>query len=207
MAMAHLIVEDGPDDTTVVVPVSDSGRFSFMLNEPGGYGMYATGVNHKTLEMPLILTTHKKVELHIRLGSNRLVPELDTVQVVMAGSGKSADMQRRADGTFAARVKAAADTLAYQIRGVMTSESGSEFLAAGASQDRLAFNEAGFFWRNDGDYYSVVDVRNTPFVDIVLDPLTLPTACCGTYHQVRSTVHRRDCQHLCRIERTAQTNY
>ena len=179
MAMAHLIVEDGPDDTTVVVPVNDSGRFSFMLNEPGGYGMYATGVNHETLEMPLILTTHEKVELHIQLGVNQLVPEMDTVQVVVAGSGTALDMQRRPDGKFAARVKAAADTLAYQIRGVMTSESGSEFLAAGASQDRLAFNEAGFFWRNDGDYYSVVDVRNMPFVDIVLDPLTLPQHVAG----------------------------
>ncbi len=179
MAMAHLIVEDGPADTTVVVPVEAFGRFAFTLNVPGGYGMYATGVNHKTLELPLILTTHEKVELHIQLGVNQLVPEMDSVQVVIAGSGTALDMQRRPDGNFAARVTIAADTLAYQIRGVMTSEAGSEFLAAGASQDRLAFNEAGFFWNNDGDYYSVVYVRNMPFVDIVLDPLTLPKHVAG----------------------------
>ena len=174
MAMAHLVVDNGPDDTTVVVPVNDSGRFSFTLNVPGGYGMYATGVNHETLEMPLILTTHEKVELHIQLGVNQLVPEMDTVQVVMAGSGKSVDMQRRADGKFAARVNATADTLAYRIRGVMVSELGHDFLLAGSSQDRLAFNEAGFFWSNDGDYYSVVDVHSETFVDIVLDPSALP---------------------------------
>ena len=179
MAMAHLIVEDGPADTTVVVPVDAFGRFAFTLNVPGGYGMYATGVNHETLEMPLILTGHEKVELHIQLGVNQLVPEMDTVQVVIAGSGTALDMQRRPDGKFAARVKAVADTLAYQIRGVMTSESGGEFLAAGTNQDRLAFNEAGFFWSNDGDYYSVVDIRNMPFVDIVLDPSALPRHAAG----------------------------
>ena len=53
MAMAHVVIEDGPADTTFVVPVDGSGRFAFRLNEPGGYGMYAYGVHHQTLEIPL----------------------------------------------------------------------------------------------------------------------------------------------------------
>ncbi len=176
MAMAHMIVKNGPRDTTVIAPVEASGRFGFTLNEPGGYGVYATGVHHATLTMPLVLMSREDVVLNIRLGTHRLDPTLDTVRVVMSTSEEGVAMQRLPDGTFAVQVETDADTIAYQIHGASVFSSwGSDVLVAGTSQDRFAFMEAGPFWRRDrNDYYSVLDVDNRQFVDITLDPSALP---------------------------------
>ncbi len=134
MAMAHVIVKNGPTDTTIVAPVDDSGNYAFRLDEPGGYGMYATGVYHKTLDIPFILTTEEQVELHIRLAASEAFSEIDTFYVVLTDSEEGIEMQRRADGTFSARVEASADTVAYGVRrGAKASEFSSYDLMASTS--------------------------------------------------------------------------
>ena len=175
MAMANLVIQDGPGDTTVVVPVDASGQFAFTLGEPGGYGMYATGVHHETQEMPLILTKPEQVKLHIRLATNRSFLAPDPLYVVVASSEEAVEMQRRPDGRLGARVQAYADTLAYRIRhGGEASEFSSDKLTAGTSHDRLVFDESGPLWDYEGDYFSVLDVAEKPFVDIIYDASVLP---------------------------------
>ena len=175
MSMAHVLVKNGPTDTTIVAPVDDSGRFAFRLDEPGGYGIYATGVHHETLTIPFILAADEQVELHIRLAAIEAFSEVDSFYVVLADSEDGIGMQRRADGTLAALVETSEDTVAYRIRhGSKASEFSSDDLMAGTSQDRLAFNESGPFWDAEGDYFSVLDVHDGQFVDIVFDPSLFP---------------------------------
>ncbi len=175
MAAAHLVIQNGPRDTSLVVPVNADGQFAVTMNEPGGYGLYATGVYHETLQMPLILTDQKKVELHIRLQTNAFALSPDTLYVVSPASEEAVQMQRRPDGTYAARLDAYADTLAYQIRyGYEPSEWRSDKITAGTMQDRLIFDDSGPFWDSEGDYFSVMDVPGEPFVDITYDLSALP---------------------------------
>ncbi len=175
LTMAHMIVRNGRGDTTVVVPVDATGQFAFTLSEPGGYGVYATGVHHETLTMPLILTKNEEVALHIRLSTYQSLATEDSFYVVVASSEDDVPMQERPDGTYEARLEASADTLAYRIRyGAKASEWSSDRVTAGTSQDRLVFDESGPFWDREGDYSSVLDLRGEPFVDIVLDPSALP---------------------------------
>ena len=104
MAAAHMVIQNGPRDTSLVVPVNTAGQFAFTLDEPGGYGLYATGVHHETLEMPLVLTDQKKVELHIRLQSNAFALSPDTLYVVLAAYDEAVQMHRLQDGKYAVRL-------------------------------------------------------------------------------------------------------
>ena len=175
MTASRLVVQNGPDDTSLVVPVDADGRFAFTLDEPGGYGLYATGLHHETLQMPLILTDQKKVALHIRLQAHTFALAPDTLYAVLGASDKAIRMQRQPDETFAVRLEAYADTLAYRIRyGFEASEFSSNKMVAGTMHDRLVFNDSGPFWDSEGDFFSVVDVKGDPFVDITFDPTVLP---------------------------------
>ena len=175
MAAAHLVIQNGPRDTSLVVPVNTAGHFAFTLNEPGGYGLYATGAHHETLQMPLILTDQKKVELHIRLQANAFALSPDTLYVVFAESDEAVQMQRIQDGKYTVRLDTNADTLAYQIRyGYEPSEWRSDKIMAGTMQDRLILDESGPFWDSEGDYFSVVDTPGDTHVDINYDLSALP---------------------------------
>ena len=175
MAAAHLVIQNGPRDTSLVVPVNTAGHFAFILDEPGGYGLYASGVHHETLQMPLILTDQKKVELHIRLQANEFALSPDTLYVVLGASDEAVQIQRVRDGKYAVRLDTYADTLAYQIRyGYEPSEWRSDKIMAGTMQDRLVFDDSGPFWDSEGDYLSVVDTPGESFVNITYDLSALP---------------------------------
>ena len=120
MPRAHVVVEDGPADTTIVAEADEQGRFAFTLAEPGGYGAYLMGVHHETLSVPLIVTEAGPVELDVRLAAVRykdaLDTVLDTVRVLAPSTGEEGGkpMARQADGTFIAEIETTSDTLAYQ---------------------------------------------------------------------------------------------
>ncbi len=175
MVAARLVIQNGPRDTSLVVPVDSAGHFAFTLDEPGGYGLYATGVHHETQEMPLILTDQDKVALHIRLRANPFAMSPDTLYAALATSDEAVLMQRRPNGTYAVRLNAYADTLAYRIRyGSKASEFSTDKMTAGTEQDRIVFDDSGPFWGTEGDYFSVVDVGGDSFVDITFDVSALP---------------------------------
>ena len=87
MAQAHVIIEDGPGDTTVVALADLNGRFAFTLSRPGGYGMHATGIHHQMLEMPFIVAEEQPVELHVRLAADIFREPLDSFSVATADTG------------------------------------------------------------------------------------------------------------------------
>jgi hypothetical protein len=49
MPAAHVVVQDGPADTTLIAAADDEGRFSPRVPRPGGHVMYLLGVHHETL--------------------------------------------------------------------------------------------------------------------------------------------------------------
>ena len=171
MAMAHLVVMNGPTDTTIVTQVDRRGRFSLTLNQVGGYGMYATGIHHETLTLPLIVTRSEPVELHIRLRASKPPAATDTLFVVTESSEEAYQMLPNADGAYVALVPVSADTLAFRIRyGGPASEWSSDSLEAGTAQDRYAFNRSGPFWDREADYFSVSDVAVGQELEVVFDP-------------------------------------
>ncbi|MDE2833946.1 MAG: hypothetical protein OXM02_05445 [Bacteroidota bacterium] len=102
MAMAHVVVSNGPTaDTTIIAQADRLGRYSLSVNQVGGYGMYALGVHHETLTMPLILTGRNEVELHIRLRASAPAASADSLYVVAEGVHR---MQPTGDGRYVARV-------------------------------------------------------------------------------------------------------
>ena len=175
MEMAHIVVELGPTDTTVIAQADQYGRFALSLDHPGGYGMYAIGLHHETLIVPLILTGYEDVDLQIRLSTHGSYLDADSLFVVTPELEAPELMQRREDGTFATRIKASSDTLAYRIRyGSPASEWSSARVGAGHIQDRFVFDRSGTFWDSEGDYYSVSDVVAGQETEIVFDPTRIP---------------------------------
>lgn len=172
MAMAHVVVSNGPTDTTIIAQADRLGRYSLSVNQVGGYGMYALGVHHETLTMPLILTGRNEVELHIRLRASAPAASADSLYVVAEGVHR---MQPTGDGRYVARVRATADTLAYRIRfGEAAGEFSSDILNSGTAQDRYVFNRSGPFWDRETDYYSVVDAAAGQELQILYNPTHVP---------------------------------
>ena len=174
MQRAHVVVEKGPSDTTVVAEADEEGRFAFTLAEPGGYGMYLMGVHHETLEVPLIVTEAGPVELDVHLVALRYNEAPDTVRVLVPSTDEEGGtlMERQADGTFTAEIETTSDTLAYQIAGIKLGRGDRTYPMAGVQADRFAFHREGPFWDDDSDYLAVIDAQGSP-VEVTFDPAAL----------------------------------
>lgn len=184
MPAAHIVVQDGPADTTLVAAADEEGRFSLRVPELGGYVMYLLGVHHQTLgALPLILGEPGAVELNARLAARRPVTPLDSVRVsgtfaAFEQARRLLLMRHRADGSFARRVQPTADSLAYQVWVAAKSPSGTqERSLAGTHADRYAFNRQGPFWDEKSDYAAVLGGprANGDSARIAFDPSALPS--------------------------------
>ena len=179
MPKAHVIFQDGPVDTTIVAAADERGRFSLTLPETGGYGVYFTGVHHKTLETPLIVTSREPVELNVRLGTYEYENDPDSVWVATASNGyekKGATLMTTNGEAFSATLSSDADTLAYQIIGVRKSRSSrATYTISSANADRYTFNESGPFWDGRSDYVSVLEGREGSSVDVKFRVDDLPS--------------------------------
>ena len=158
----------------VVAAADAQGRFAFAVDEPGGYGLRVIGSHHEVLDMPLILTSPDPVTLDIRLAASRFSDEADSVWVHAASSEEAVLMRKRPDGTFAARVVADADTVAYRILGIRTRSSGRSYLMAGTDHDRVALDRSRSLWGRYGPYFSVVKAPGDS-VEVVFEPGRLPS--------------------------------
>jgi thiol-disulfide isomerase/thioredoxin len=179
MPKAHVIIQDGPVDTTIVAAADERGRFSLTLPETGGYGLYLTGVHHKTLETPLIVTSREPVELNVQLGTYEYENAPDSVWVTMSSNGyekKGATLMTTDGEAFSTTLSSDADTLAYQIIGVRKSRSPrATYTISGANVDRYTFNESGPFWDRRGDYVSVLETKKEVSTDVELRLDELPS--------------------------------
>ena len=87
MRRARVVLENSSGKVSARAPADSDGRFSFTLNEPGGYGLKAKGRRHDTIVIPLILTTAQSVQLDIRLtasesGDDR-IPEVTSYPTIV----------------------------------------------------------------------------------------------------------------------------
>jgi thiol-disulfide isomerase/thioredoxin len=189
MPAAHVVVQDGPVDTSVVAEANEKGRFTLTLPRHGGYGMYLMGVHHETLEAPLIVTPEEPVvELHARLGTHKYDESPDSVWVATVSNDyqqQSATLMRSDGAVLRASVPSETDTLAYQVIGIRKSLSPRRaFTMSGTGADRYAFNEDGLFWDSRSDYISVLDGLGASPADVTFNPTRLPPS--GREPTVRS---------------------
>lgn len=179
MPKAHVIVQDGPVDTTIVAAADERGRFSLPLPEMGGYGVYFTGVHHKTLEMPLLVTSRGPIEMNVRLGTYDYENAIDSVWVTTTSNGykkKGGTLMKKDGEAFSATLSMDADTLAYQIIGVRKSRSSrSIYTVSGTNADWHMFNDSGPFWDSQSDYVSVLEGREESPKDVEFRLGALPS--------------------------------
>ncbi|MDE2826783.1 MAG: thioredoxin-like domain-containing protein [Bacteroidota bacterium] len=67
MRHARIKVERSSGKVIARATADADGRYTFALDEPGGYGLTARGRRHETIEVPLVLTSRKPVQLDIGL--------------------------------------------------------------------------------------------------------------------------------------------
>ena len=180
MPKAHVVVQDGPVDTTIVAAADERGRFSLRLPESGGYGMYLTGAHHKTLETPLIVTGTEPVELRVRLGTHNYEKAPDSVWVTTASNDyekQGATLMQKEREAFSATLPLDADSVTYQIIGIRKSLSPrSTYTLSGMEADRYAFNESGPFRDARSDYVSVLEGSEGSTVEVRVRPGELPSS-------------------------------
>jgi thiol-disulfide isomerase/thioredoxin len=184
MQAAHVVVQDGPVDTSIVAATDEAGRFSLRLPQSGGYGMYLMGVHHETLEIPLIVSQPESIELNARLAAVRPAHPLDSVRVTgtfaaFEEAEQPVLMQRPSGGAFVRTARATADSggagdsVAYQAWArVETPYGPQEHSVAGTRADRYDFNREGPFWDDKSDYAAVLDAPGRS-VRLVFDPAAL----------------------------------
>jgi thiol-disulfide isomerase/thioredoxin len=179
MMQAHLVVDAGPVDTTMVVAADSLGRFAFTLPTSGGYGMYAMGVHHETQEFPLMARDKTPLDLEIRLRAIGVQPSLDRARVIgdfndFSTEKGAAVVTRQTDGMLAGTVQASSDTIAYQVVGVKKAPGNRHARIAGTSASRYYLDAAGPFWDVSSDYISVIEREEGRETTLAFDPSRLP---------------------------------
>ena len=172
MEQAHVALMGGPD-LKLIVQTGEDGRYSIELPGPGGYRLYAMGVHHETLRIPLIVEGTGPVDLSVRLAPKFLSHDLDSVWVAAtcpSGTFRQL-MVIRSDGTYSARVSTTSDSLVFQVSA--TTRGGDTIVLAGTEHDKLFLDEVGPFWDTESDYSSVVESSAGTAV-ISFDPFRLP---------------------------------
>ena len=160
MQQAHIAVMGGPHDANILAQAEDDGRFSFTLPVPGGYAMYAMGVHHEILRLPLIVQESVPVQLDLQLAPKRIGQVLDTVWVVATESsgGSKSLMEFKSDGIHAAYLESPSDSFAYQIHGV--TRDGETVVLAGTRADAVLLDPNGRYTDTQSDYFSLRKAKN-----------------------------------------------
>ncbi len=160
MQQAHIAVTGGPQDANVLVQAEDDGQFSFTLPVSGGYALYAMGVHHEILPLPLIIQESVPVQLDLQLAPKRISQVLDTVWVVAAESsgGSKSLMRLTSDGIYGAYLESPSDSFAYQIHGVTRGEE--TVVLAGSRADAVLLDPNGRYTDTQSDYFSLEKVKD-----------------------------------------------
>jgi thiol-disulfide isomerase/thioredoxin len=179
MIQAHLVVDEGPVDTTMVVAVDSAGRFAFTLPASGGYGVYAMGVHHETQEFPLIAHDQTPLDLEIQLRAIDVQSSLDQAQVIgdfndFSTEKGAAVLTKQEDGMLTGTVQARSDTVAYQVIGVKKAPGNRPARIAGIPASRYHLDAGGPFWDLSSDYVSVFDEAAGGKTTLTFDPSRLP---------------------------------
>ncbi len=140
------------------------GQFEITVEKPGYYSMWITAVNHYATEIIVAAENDgETLEFEVAPAPYRYLDRFDEVKIVGDWNqfqfSSAEPMQRHDDGTFSYRVKAKADTLAYQLLGI--EHDGHS--VNGTMQDYFAYD-------GSGDYRSVLKTKPGQEVSIIFDP-------------------------------------
>ena len=152
------------------------GHFSVAAEKEGVYWLWAAGVHHKTLLIPILADgTQKIIDITIRLATADYVAPIEKVIVIgdfnkFSEKSGGVEMQRQSDGTFVATIESPLDALRYQLQGVQA----DDFPICGTQADSFEKNKDNPLIADRSFLYdSVIKAGGHP-VRIVFDPNKLP---------------------------------
>ncbi len=168
--IAHVhLVEAGGDvfHPLKSVQVQKDGSFSLKLPKGKYWDLYITAAFHQQLEVPLVRKKdNQSVKMDFQLESYRFKDHFDQVKITGDWndfSFSSAEpMHKEKDGTFTFQIRPQADTVAYQLIGLLA----REVSVNGTQYDYLIYDHGG-------DYKSVLK-KTDSVMQIVFDPQKLP---------------------------------
>ena len=168
--IAHVhLVEAGGDvfHPFKSVKVNKDGSFSVPLPNQKYLDLYITAAFHQQLEVPLARKNDRQsTKIDFQLESYKFKDHFDQVKITGDWNDFSFStaqpMHKEKDGTFTFRVKPKADTVAYQLIGLLQREVSIN----GTQYDYLVYDHGG-------DYKSVLK-KTDSVITIVFDPKKLP---------------------------------
>lgn len=119
MAMAHVsVTKFGKQKADTSIKTSEVGGFSVSVTKPGLWILQFTGVNHRMLELPLLVDKNMREELTVQLEPNRIPQRIDSV--VLVGKFNNYNQNggipmRFKDGTYLVEAPESKEQFPYQI--------------------------------------------------------------------------------------------
>lgn len=169
-AAAHVhwsTLEGDYSDAIVSKPVAEDGSYSVAVEEPGLYRVWATATDHQAAGAPVIIEPDDShITVNLQMALHEYKDAFDEITVIGSWDSYSRKragvMQRQADGTFIFETEVDADTVGYQLIGLV--ESGRSM--NGTQSDFYEYD-------GGGDYRSML-VPSGNKVRVVFDPAQLP---------------------------------
>jgi len=150
-------------------PIAADGRFAIATTLTGALFLTVTGVDHYSVDVPLVVEAPAAIGLDVRLQHYAYTDSLERITAIgdfnQFAFGTGRPLVRQPDGRYTLEIATTADTLAYELMGL--EKSGNRSIN-GTQADRYAYDEGG-------DYRSVIRARNGR-ATIVFDPAALVQA-------------------------------
>ncbi len=143
--------------------IGEDGTFKMKISAGGMYKLWITAVNHQLLEIPLMLSSNETpIQINAELAPYGYKNSFDEVKVIgdwNEFSSRNANlMSKQKDGTFVFETEVQADTVAYQLSGLLA----GRHTVNGTMSDHYVYD-------GGGDYKSVINVIDGK-AKIVFDP-------------------------------------
>ena len=145
----------------------EDGTFKLELPQARYLSILITAPYHQPLELPLARQAkNESVEIDFQLQGHQYLPDFNQVKITGDWNdfsfSEAQTMNKNADGTFSLKVPVHADTLAYQLIGLIPGEQSIN----GTQQDYMVYD-------GEGDYKSVIKTTDSS-VTVTFDPQKLP---------------------------------
>ncbi|APF19627.1 alkyl hydroperoxide reductase/ Thiol specific antioxidant/ Mal allergen [Caldithrix abyssi DSM 13497] len=170
LAIAHIHVAEAGGNVfkpLKSVQTNEDGTFTIDLPRAQYLSILVTAPYHEPLELPLARSNdHQSLEIDFQLQGHQYLPEFNRVKItgdwIDFSFAEAPLMNKNEDGTFSLQVPVHADTLAYQLIGLIPNEQSIN----GTQQDYMVYD-------GQGDYKSVIKTTDST-VTVTFDPQKLP---------------------------------
>jgi thiol-disulfide isomerase/thioredoxin len=139
------------------------GRFRIVTGLTGPYFMMFAGLDHESLQVPLMIRPHESIRVKVELASSQYKIQPQSLRVLYdedkVAGGRVAVMKMEHNGIYFATIWTKESNITYRLLG-LGERNGTATLAASAD---------GFRFQSDG-CYSAVESSDRGHVEIMLDP-------------------------------------